>query len=217
MGKIIDLTGKKFGKLTVIRKIDKSESLQTPKTGHPYWLCICNCGKNVIVGGQNLRTGHTKSCGCTKWPRSKYRLAEDLTNKRFGKLTVIERLGKNQSKDHHSPNNYNWKCQCDCGEEIITRADLLIYYNKRSCGCLTNETNTRLKLGKANKKKGTSKYIGVRLTYSGTWDSRIRVNKKQLYLGSFKNEDNAARAYNNAVIKYYGNNKNMLNKIEDAD
>lgn len=57
MGKIIDLTGHKFGRLTVIKFdcVDKRGTM---------WLCKCSCGKEIIVAAGKLRSGHTKSCGC---------------------------------------------------------------------------------------------------------------------------------------------------------
>lgn len=57
MRKIIDLTGKRFGKLTVLQKLDSVN-------GFIMWKCICDCGKIVSVSGNNLRSEHTKSCGC---------------------------------------------------------------------------------------------------------------------------------------------------------
>lgn len=62
MGKFIDLTGQKFGKLTVIKRdTDKSKINETNKT---LWLCECECGNEVTVTRTNLMTGNTKSCGC---------------------------------------------------------------------------------------------------------------------------------------------------------
>lgn len=55
---LIDLTGKKFGKLTVLKRI----KIQDEK--EPHWLCKCDCGNEKIVRGQDLRYGNTKSCGC---------------------------------------------------------------------------------------------------------------------------------------------------------
>lgn len=55
--KFIDLTGQKFGKLTVIKK-------DGYKGKRIAWLCLCECEKEIIVSGSNLVTGHTKSCGC---------------------------------------------------------------------------------------------------------------------------------------------------------
>lgn len=57
----IDLTGKKFGKLTVLKKLNYS------KSGHSYyWECKCECGKIIKVSANNLKSNHTKSCGCYK-------------------------------------------------------------------------------------------------------------------------------------------------------
>lgn len=57
MSKIIDLTGKKFGRLTVI------EYAESKRNG-AQWLCVCECGNKKVYNGQSLRTGHTRSCGC---------------------------------------------------------------------------------------------------------------------------------------------------------
>ena len=56
--KRIELKDKKFGRLYVVS--------QAPRTYQTMWNCICDCGKKVIVGGQYLREGHTKSCGCLR-------------------------------------------------------------------------------------------------------------------------------------------------------
>jgi len=57
-GKIIDLTGQRFGRLVVVSRAENS------KAGHPRWNCVCDCGGTTIADGQNLRNGHTRSCGC---------------------------------------------------------------------------------------------------------------------------------------------------------
>lgn len=58
MGKLIDLTGKKFERLTVI---DRSNI--TDCNNNAYWLCECICGDYIDVNSSNLRNGLTKSCG----------------------------------------------------------------------------------------------------------------------------------------------------------
>lgn len=55
---IKDMTGKTFGRLTVI-KLDGFD-----KRGEAYWLCKCICGKKKVVSGNKLRSGNTRSCGC---------------------------------------------------------------------------------------------------------------------------------------------------------
>lgn len=60
MGKVIDLTGKRFGKLTVIKKHNQD------KWGGWNWLCRCDCGNEAVVSGGHLRGLKTKSCGCSR-------------------------------------------------------------------------------------------------------------------------------------------------------
>lgn len=55
--KLIDITGQKFGRLTVVKRVDAET------TGTSY-LCKCDCGKEIVALANNLRRGHTTSCGC---------------------------------------------------------------------------------------------------------------------------------------------------------
>lgn len=57
MGKFIDLTGKKFGRLTVLERLPN-------ETNNAKWRCKCECGNFVEVLALNIRSGNTKSCGC---------------------------------------------------------------------------------------------------------------------------------------------------------
>lgn len=52
------MTGKKFGRLTALRRVG------TNKDGRPLWLFKCDCGNEHTVNGKDVRTGHSKSCGC---------------------------------------------------------------------------------------------------------------------------------------------------------
>ena len=64
MGTFVDLTGKIFGKLTVIRR---DEDYVSPKGYIAInWLCKCECGQFTVVRGCNLKSGATKSCGCER-------------------------------------------------------------------------------------------------------------------------------------------------------
>lgn len=57
-----DLTGQRFGKMTVIKR---AENYYSPN-GKPRikWECKCDCGKTFITKGETIKSGHTKSCGC---------------------------------------------------------------------------------------------------------------------------------------------------------
>ena len=58
-GRAKDLTGRTFGRLTVLGPAGSSCGKQT-------WLCRCGCGKEVAVRGDHLKSGHTASCGCAR-------------------------------------------------------------------------------------------------------------------------------------------------------
>lgn len=58
MAKMIDLTGQKFGRLSVV-EIHSINEKRVVK-----WFCVCDCGKTTATTSWRLRTGEVKSCGC---------------------------------------------------------------------------------------------------------------------------------------------------------
>lgn len=70
--KLIDLQGKRYGRLVVLSRYVDSSSKETK------WLCKCDCGNTTVVLGQNLKRQHTRSCGC------KYAEERGSCNKRHG-------------------------------------------------------------------------------------------------------------------------------------
>lgn len=64
--KIVDLTGERYGKLAVL-ELDHVEKSKR------YWKCQCECGNTVSVREYNLKSGNTKSCGCTRKEKSSVR------------------------------------------------------------------------------------------------------------------------------------------------
>ena len=77
---------------------------------------------------------------------------EDLTNKRFGSLIVVEKFKKNKS------GKVSWKCLCDCGNYTNSISNLLTNNIKRDCGC-----STRIKL--KNNKRGWKGFGDISKTY----------------------------------------------------
>lgn len=67
MGKLIDLTDQRFGRLTVIGRSGEQNR-------QVLWLCKCDCGQIITVTGGNLRSGNTKSCGCLNRESSSARM-----------------------------------------------------------------------------------------------------------------------------------------------
>ena len=156
MGKKIDLTGQRFGKLTVIRGDPERD-----KKGNVKWICRCDCGNTVSVAGCLLRYGNTRSCGCLSL---RY---EDLTGKRFGKLTVIR-----EDPERSNQGNVKWICRCDCGNTVSVIGTSLTRGNTKSCGCLRSE--------KAGKGKRNRKSIERRIAELEAKESELKAQKKQL-------------------------------------
>ena len=151
MGKFIDMTGWKMSehgipdsRITVINK--------APNQGkHTAWNCICECGTDCIIRGDQLRSGVAKSCGCLFRERAaekcrqvgksnlgKTFIKEDLTGLTFGRLTVIEYYDSINGRNH-------WRCLCRCGEETIVPTTHLQSGHTKSCGCLTSVGEEKIK------------------------------------------------------------------------
>jgi len=71
MSKLIDLKGKRFGRLTVIKKVKNNG-----KTTNARWLCVCDCGKTTEVLGTTLRRGESTSCGCYRAEHTKKQMTK---------------------------------------------------------------------------------------------------------------------------------------------
>lgn len=84
MRQLIDLTGQVFGKITVLYREGYN------KYGHIKWLCRCECGKEKLIAGHDLRNGTTKSCGCARRERNIKHCGEKAPGWKGGRY-----------KDHH--------------------------------------------------------------------------------------------------------------------
>lgn len=123
MVKMINEIGNRYGLLTVIKRAENSS------TGQTQWLCICDCGRETIVRGTDLRKGAVKSCTCLRNKLTSIRNSKDETGNRYGKLTVIKR-DKNENKK-----SWHWICKCDCGNTVTIDGKSLRSGNTKSCGC----------------------------------------------------------------------------------
>lgn len=111
-----DLTGKVFGKLTVIQ----------PERISSY-LCRCECGREGIYSAGDLLTGRRRSCGCG--PKGSKPV--NIDGQRFGKLVVLRRNQEASTAVGH----LIFDCRCDCGNEITVYGRELRSGRKTSCGC----------------------------------------------------------------------------------
>lgn len=113
-----DLSGKIFGKLLVLKRIENTKFVR--------YLCQCKCGNKIEAYAVNLRNGNVRSCGCLKEDYKKKR-EKELLGLKIGRLTILK------ITDFSSPMKVLCKCECGNEKEIV-------YNNiKRgrivSCGC----------------------------------------------------------------------------------
>ena len=195
--KLDDLTGRRFGILTVKEYL-----------GNGKWKCMCDCGKETTAFGTNLKRGHTTSCGCR-------RANNPLAGKRFGYLCVIERIPKRD--------RYVWyRCVCDCGNECEVKSQSLVCGHTKSCGKCelmkaerteallssgtfvdgTQPSKLHSKPTKANK----SGIVGVNWDKSrNQWQAGIRFKGHKYNLGRFTKIEEAAEARRMAEKAIFGN------------
>ena len=81
MGELIDITGMKFGKFTIIKQVPTPAKYKNKGAN---WLCKCVCGNKKIMRGSEIKFGNTKSCGCStsELMRQSRRLEDGLSQKR---------------------------------------------------------------------------------------------------------------------------------------
>lgn len=214
MGSFKDLTGQKFGRLTVLEKTEQR------KQGSVVWKCKCECGNITYVCANKLKQGHSTSCGC--YARKKLierNKPKDLTSMKFGKLTALETTNKRDSTF------VVWKCKCDCGNITYVNSNNLQRGTTKSCGCLNsynasknapknlekfkNENyvdGTRLDIINSTSinKNNKSGYKGVSLRKKDNkYIARIEFQGKRYFLGSYDTKEDAAKARKEAEKKLY--------------
>jgi len=151
--KAIDLSGMKFGHLTVFARAEGK------RDGRQWWACKCDCGKIIEVSGGPLMRGKTDSCGCQKpvfvkeigddkhmaLRKNTWTNVKNMVGYVVGRLTVISR-SERKSKNGQA----YWICKCECGNETDVSGSHLRSGHTSSCGCLNDENRKRPR----NQKKG---------------------------------------------------------------
>lgn len=142
MARSEDLTGARFGHLTVLEKTDKTQDR------YCVWRCKCDCGREIEVNTKRLKNGIVTNCGCIpKTTARRGNIAEDLTGRTFGYLTVLHRTENRGDRTC-------WLCQCDCGNEAEVTEGSLVQGKSLSCGCLKRENQKEI-AGKLQRVDGT--------------------------------------------------------------
>lgn len=114
----IDLTGKKFGRLTVL----KYGNCYTFPSGQKacQWDCLCECGKLVKVLSRGLKTGRTKSCGCWKKEYSKQTVKKAHESNRLPDgISSFNALYRKYQKNCAIARGYTWELTKEKAHELF--------------------------------------------------------------------------------------------------
>lgn len=132
MSKTKDLTGLKFGKLTVTER-DRTIT----KNGKKYntWKCQCVCGNETIELGIELSRGQVYSCGCSQ--PDKINVKQNIIGNKYGHLTVLKREEDIVYSDGKKYPSY--LCECDCGNKCIKKATYIKSHSEVACDQCTNQ------------------------------------------------------------------------------
>jgi len=232
MGKFLDLTGFKFGKLTPIKKTKIHN-------GNAIWLCRCECGNYINAKCKDLNYGSPRSCGC-ETSRNRYELIfppnddcyilvhlsqgvkakidwEDwfdnkmcdikwATDKRYNRWYMVsnDTTDRKKRKAHRLIGMY-------MGIDISQTIDHIIHFNSdeklidnRRCNLRSASYGENM-MNKRKQKKCTSRFKGVFFRKdTNKWTSYINFNKRRYYLGCFDNEVDAALEYNKKAKDLFG-------------
>lgn len=220
MSKKIDLTGKTFGRLTVISEVGKN------KHGGVVWNCECSCGNVKVVVGSSLRKGYTKSCGCFRVENSTncglahhplynvwYQMKDRCSNEKNPMYLYYGGRGiKVCDSWFYSLENFIQDMYLTYHKGLeLDRINNDGNYEPDNCRWATPKQNA---MNKGKYRNGSSKYKGIHWKKKDTkWYAQIHKDGIQYYLGSFVYETDAALAYNEKAEELFGEYA-YLNLIE---
>lgn len=193
MGKLIDETGKIYGKLLVL------ERDQTKKSKAAYWNCQClECGKIISIKGESLRHRKNPTCGCIPNVGNNFK---DITGQKFGKLTVLKRA-ENKNKIVY------WLCQCECGNQKKIASSSLLNGRTKSCGlCLRNDAINEIG-NKYGKLTVLERFIDKTYSFSSAkWKCKCDCGEEVVLAGNVLRRPDGPRA-----CKSCGQKKNLINQ-----
>lgn len=216
MRTVVDLVGKRVGRLTVLKqmKIDKIKMCE----------CVCECGNIVIASVNLLWQGNKKSCGCLyKETRKTSAVSHGMSYSPEyrvwnGMKTRCTSVSHKAFKDYggrgitYDPSWENFENFLkDMGERpsdrhTIERLDVDGNYCKENCIWIDDRSEQGYNRGIVS--NNTSGRTGVHFSLDkNKWVASIGFNRKVIYLGAYTTFEEAVSAREVAEIEYYGYNK----------
>lgn len=188
MSAMIDMTGQRIGRLTVIENTGRAK-----RGGGIIWRCACDCGKIVLRSRASLvkktKKGFNpgvKSCGC--WTtenllkhHGSYRKM-DLAGKRYNKIEILRDVGK-----RNKSGSILWECRCDCGTVFLTPVTIVVRGLVKSCGCMRKVVPQGMTIGQYNAKYLRDRYVrgtlyGMGIPHGAITQPMIDLKRHQLKL-----------------------------------
>ena len=127
--KLKDLTGQKFGKLTVVNRAENK--ISTSGRQLTRWNCVCDCGNEYVAFTDYLRQSSCPSCGCEA---TKNRIEKNRKNnigEKYGRLTILDIIWETKPTKAI--------CKCSCGNDFVGAKADIVSGHTQSCGCLQSE------------------------------------------------------------------------------
>lgn len=181
MSNLRDLTGQKFGRLTVMRR---GEDMVTSSGRHYVrWKCLCECGKETLVATQNLLRGTTKSCGCLAIDCAREKFTTDMTGWKMWEHDVENSCIEVIDIYEFGKNGAEWNCLCSCGNHFVANGRELRQGKIKSCGCLLNPNIVDMtgwvmkEHGVPDSKINVVKYIGTNNDRKAMWECVCECGK----------------------------------------
>lgn len=222
--KPIDITGERYGRLTVLNK-------EMNIRGKTAWKCLCDCGNEVIVITEYLRSGRTQSCGCLAYDALIARNIKPIEFKIEGNTAVCRTTSGVEfyvdAEDVDKITDRSWS-QCGRGylhgwnpkikkcvylhklllgvdgeDVVVDHKDRNVLNNRKSnlriCTAAENARNA------SKKKNNTSGFPGVhKEKKTGRWVARIGFDGKEINLGTYGSFREAVYARYKGEKKYFG-------------
>lgn len=214
------MTGQKYNRLTAI-ELDRVEN------GHTFWKFRCDCGKTVVIDGWSVRSGKTKSCGCFNSDRIKsqrkfneYKIADGRVKVKLNdeNYMLCDIEDWERFKGHYWYISDTGYAVCETMKTGTVRfhklvtgttSDVIIDHinrnklDNRKCN-LRIATASVNSINKGLQSNNTTGHVGVHLNKkSGTWNARVKVNGKVIWLGSYPTKEEAIAARQAGEEKYY--------------
>lgn len=215
MPKPLELTGKRFGRLEVLKRVNNGYNRQS------YWLCKCDCGNTKVIRGTHLTAGKIKSCGCIVKEMGR----EHFSTHRLSK-TRLYNIYRGMKERCYNPKNETYRIYGNRGITICNEwnNDFVSFYN----WAMANGYNDKLTIDRIDvngnyeptncrwatpKEQSNNTRRCIYVTYNNEthtlteWARIIGADKEVIRTRYHRNKNDLDRVFYNGDLRYCPLNK----------